>query len=75
MVGQAPTNTLTSGGEPIPGGGFGNSSIKGQIFRGFLTEFRDKGIEVAIDDAGSGYASLEAIAQHEREQAEHAPLG
>lgn len=32
------------------------------VFRGFLTEFRDKGIEVAIDDAGSGYASLEAIA-------------
>jgi EAL domain-containing protein (putative c-di-GMP-specific phosphodiesterase class I) len=27
-----------------------------------LDEFRDKGIEVAIDDAGSGYASLEAIA-------------
>ena len=32
------------------------------VFRGFLTEFREKGIEVAIDDAGSGYASLEAIA-------------
>ena len=32
------------------------------VFRGFLAEFRDKGIEVAIDDAGSGYASLEAIA-------------
>ncbi|HEX6178581.1 MAG TPA: EAL domain-containing protein [Thermoanaerobaculia bacterium] len=32
------------------------------IFRKFLDEFRDKGIEVAIDDAGSGYASLEAIA-------------
>ena len=32
------------------------------VFRGFLDEFRDKGIEVAIDDAGSGYASLEAIA-------------
>ncbi|HEX2059327.1 MAG TPA: EAL domain-containing protein [Thermoanaerobaculia bacterium] len=31
-------------------------------FRELLTEFRDKGIEVAIDDAGSGYASLEAIA-------------
>ncbi|HEX9160498.1 MAG TPA: EAL domain-containing protein, partial [Thermoanaerobaculia bacterium] len=32
------------------------------VFRGFLDEFREKGIEVAIDDAGSGYASLEAIA-------------
>lgn len=31
-------------------------------FRGLLNEFREKGIEVAIDDAGSGYASLEAIA-------------
>ncbi|HET7433689.1 MAG TPA: EAL domain-containing protein [Thermoanaerobaculia bacterium] len=31
-------------------------------FRGLLDEFREKGIEVAIDDAGSGYASLEAIA-------------
>ena len=31
-------------------------------FRQLLNEFRDKGIEVAIDDAGSGYASLEAIA-------------
>lgn len=31
-------------------------------FREMLNEFRDKGIEVAIDDAGSGYASLEAIA-------------
>ncbi|HEU4521244.1 MAG TPA: EAL domain-containing protein [Thermoanaerobaculia bacterium] len=31
-------------------------------FRKFLDEFREKGIEVAIDDAGSGYASLEAIA-------------
>ena len=31
-------------------------------FRELLTEFREKGIEVAIDDAGSGYASLEAIA-------------
>jgi EAL domain-containing protein (putative c-di-GMP-specific phosphodiesterase class I)/CheY-like chemotaxis protein len=31
-------------------------------FRELLTEFRDKGIEIAIDDAGSGYASLEAIA-------------
>jgi EAL domain-containing protein (putative c-di-GMP-specific phosphodiesterase class I)/DNA-binding response OmpR family regulator len=33
-----------------------------QVFRRLLDEFRDKGIEVAIDDAGSGYASLEAIA-------------
>ena len=32
------------------------------VFRGLLDDFRDKGIEVAIDDAGSGYASLEAIA-------------
>ena len=32
------------------------------VFRGLLDEFRNKGIEVAIDDAGSGYASLEAIA-------------
>ncbi|HYC91349.1 MAG TPA: EAL domain-containing protein [Thermoanaerobaculia bacterium] len=31
-------------------------------FRELLDEFRGKGIEVAIDDAGSGYASLEAIA-------------
>lgn len=31
-------------------------------FRKLLDEFRKKGIEVAIDDAGSGYASLEAIA-------------
>jgi EAL domain-containing protein (putative c-di-GMP-specific phosphodiesterase class I)/FixJ family two-component response regulator len=31
-------------------------------FRELLDEFRKKGIEVAIDDAGSGYASLEAIA-------------
>jgi EAL domain-containing protein (putative c-di-GMP-specific phosphodiesterase class I)/CheY-like chemotaxis protein len=31
-------------------------------FRVLLNEFREKGIEVAIDDAGSGYASLEAIA-------------
>src|SRR5713226_6224643 len=33
-----------------------------QAFRNLLDEFRSKGIEVAIDDAGSGYASLEAIA-------------
>ncbi|MEA2572648.1 MAG: hypothetical protein QOI24_4649 [Acidobacteriota bacterium] len=32
------------------------------VFRQLLDEFREKGIEVAIDDAGSGYASLEAIA-------------
>lgn len=32
------------------------------VFRVLLDEFRAKGIEVAIDDAGSGYASLEAIA-------------
>jgi EAL domain-containing protein (putative c-di-GMP-specific phosphodiesterase class I)/DNA-binding response OmpR family regulator len=32
------------------------------IFRRLLDEFRSQGIEVAIDDAGSGYASLEAIA-------------
>jgi len=31
-------------------------------FRELLNVFREKGIEVAIDDAGSGYASLEAIA-------------
>jgi EAL domain-containing protein (putative c-di-GMP-specific phosphodiesterase class I)/DNA-binding response OmpR family regulator len=33
-----------------------------QVFRRVLDEFREQGIEVAIDDAGSGYASLEAIA-------------
>jgi len=32
------------------------------VFRELLNVFREKGIEVAIDDAGSGYASLEAIA-------------
>jgi len=32
------------------------------VFRKVLDEFRGKDIEVAIDDAGSGYASLEAIA-------------
>src|SRR5687768_1370678 len=31
-------------------------------FRRSVQEFREKGIEIAIDDAGSGYASLEAIA-------------
>ncbi len=33
-----------------------------KVFRGLLEEFRQKGIQIAIDDAGSGYASLEAIA-------------
>src|ERR1043166_8385242 len=32
------------------------------VFRRLLDEFREKGIEVAIDDAGSGYGSLEPIA-------------
>ena len=32
------------------------------VFRERLEEFRTKGVEIAIDDAGSGYASLEAIA-------------
>jgi len=32
------------------------------VFRGLLEDFRAKDIEIAIDDAGSGYASLEAIA-------------
>jgi len=32
------------------------------VFRERLEEFRSKGVEIAIDDAGSGYASLEAIA-------------
>ena len=32
------------------------------VFRSLIDEFRAKGIEMAIDDAGSGYASLEAIA-------------
>lgn len=31
-------------------------------FRRSIEEFRRKGMEIAIDDAGSGYASLEAIA-------------
>jgi EAL domain-containing protein (putative c-di-GMP-specific phosphodiesterase class I)/FixJ family two-component response regulator len=34
-------------------------------FRELLQEFREKGVEIAIDDAGSGYASLEAIASLE----------
>jgi EAL domain-containing protein (putative c-di-GMP-specific phosphodiesterase class I) len=33
-----------------------------EAFSKVLDEFRKKGIEIAIDDAGSGYASLEAIA-------------
>lgn len=33
-----------------------------EAFRKLLEEFRAQGIEIAIDDAGSGYASLEAIA-------------
>ena len=32
------------------------------VFRESLEDFRKRGIEIAIDDAGSGYASLEAIA-------------
>jgi EAL domain-containing protein (putative c-di-GMP-specific phosphodiesterase class I) len=32
------------------------------VFRRLLDEFREKGIELPIDDAGSGYATLEAIA-------------
>lgn len=31
-------------------------------FRKLLDGFRDRGVQIAIDDAGSGYASLEAIA-------------
>ncbi|MEO8216354.1 MAG: EAL domain-containing protein [Acidobacteriota bacterium] len=31
-------------------------------FRVLLDDFRSRGIDIAIDDAGSGYASLEAIA-------------
>ena len=36
MVGQAPTNTLTSGGEPIPGGGFGNKNFSREGFNGIF---------------------------------------
>ena len=36
MVGQAPTNTLTSGGEPIPGGGFGNKTFSRVGFNGIF---------------------------------------
>ena len=33
------------------------------IFRAALNQLRDKGFLIAIDDAGSGYASLQAIAE------------
>ena len=36
MVGQAPTNTLTSGGDPIPGGGFGNKTFSREGFNGIF---------------------------------------
>jgi hypothetical protein len=36
MVGQAPTNTLTSGGEPIAGGGFGNKHFSRVGFNGIF---------------------------------------
>jgi hypothetical protein len=36
MIGQAPTNTLTSGGEPIPGGGFGNKGFSRVGFNGIF---------------------------------------
>ncbi len=36
MLGQAPTNTLTSGGEPIPGGGFGNKNFSRVGFNGLF---------------------------------------
>ena len=37
MVGQAPTNSLTSGGDPIsPGGGFGNKSFSREGFNGIF---------------------------------------
>jgi hypothetical protein len=36
MLGQAPTNTLTSGGEPIAGGGFGNKSFSREGFTGLF---------------------------------------
>jgi len=32
------------------------------VFRKLLDDIRERGVEIAIDDAGSGYASLEAIA-------------
>ena len=36
MVGQAPTNSLTSGGVPIAGGGFGNKSFSREGFNGIF---------------------------------------
>jgi EAL domain-containing protein (putative c-di-GMP-specific phosphodiesterase class I)/DNA-binding response OmpR family regulator len=33
------------------------------VFRGALAELRSRGFRIAIDDAGSGYASLQAIAE------------
>jgi hypothetical protein len=36
MVGQAPTNFLTSGGEPIAGGGFGNKTFSREGFNGIF---------------------------------------
>jgi hypothetical protein len=36
MVGRAPTNTLTSGGLPIAGGGFGNKSFSREGFNGIF---------------------------------------
>ncbi len=36
MVGQAPTNTLTSGGIPIAGGGFGNKTFSREGFNGIF---------------------------------------
>jgi hypothetical protein len=36
MVGQAPTNTLTSGGVPIAGGGFGNKTFSREGFNGIF---------------------------------------
>ena len=36
MVGQAPTNSLTSGGVPIAGGGFGNKTFSREGFIGIF---------------------------------------
>jgi hypothetical protein len=36
MIGQAPTNTLTSDGVPIPGGGFGNKTFSREGFNGIF---------------------------------------
>jgi len=33
------------------------------VFRGALAQLREQGFQIAIDDAGSGYASLQAIAE------------